>query len=332
MKQGILKLLFLIIFFIGLNDNYLHCANQPDFNYPKTVSKDALADIDKAVKTANKPLLVDALIRHIVAQQLISQDNVPDLIALLEQHIKAEKSTDYKAIITLLEIDLLRQLATNSLNSNEVHEQYPNDLSQWNKHDFNRRIGELQRQVLEKSQELLSHKITEYTGFITCSSKQAAVFPTLLDFVYCKSISGDSNEKMKLLTQWAVYHKGDVAPSIFIENSIVELDFNNIDSKRIALYKRYAQFEQSGMVLRNIDANIENYGLFQDYLTRFPESEYSPAIKNIIYQLEEKSVNIQAPRYHSSAGKIPLEITNKNANDFNICVYTVNYDKKNRKT
>ena len=38
-----------------------------DFNYPQDVSKEALADLDKALKSGDGQLTVDALVRYSVA-------------------------------------------------------------------------------------------------------------------------------------------------------------------------------------------------------------------------------------------------------------------------
>ena len=41
---------------------------QIDFNYPQTVSEDALKDLNSALKSGNGQMVVDALIRYSIAQ------------------------------------------------------------------------------------------------------------------------------------------------------------------------------------------------------------------------------------------------------------------------
>ena len=47
-----------------------------DFNYPQEVSKEALADLDNALKAGDGELTVDALVRYSIAQSGISKDNM----------------------------------------------------------------------------------------------------------------------------------------------------------------------------------------------------------------------------------------------------------------
>ena len=51
-----------------------------DFNYPQDVSKEALADLDYALKEGRGQLTVDALVRYSIAQSGISEENMGDII------------------------------------------------------------------------------------------------------------------------------------------------------------------------------------------------------------------------------------------------------------
>ena len=68
-----------------------------DFNFPKEVSKNALADLDAALKSGDGQLTVDALVRYSVAQSGISQDNMADIVTRIETVINKEKQPHVKA-------------------------------------------------------------------------------------------------------------------------------------------------------------------------------------------------------------------------------------------
>ena len=133
--------------------NLSNSTEKPDFNYPKTVSENALADIKNASVKGDKPLLVDAILRYSKAQQLISDDNAKEVIDLIEKHRVAETQPDYKAIFALIEIDNYKYFSVfrHSLDNEELHEQYPDDLTEWNELDFKRKTEELRALVLESS-------------------------------------------------------------------------------------------------------------------------------------------------------------------------------------
>ena len=49
---------------------------QIDFNYPQTVSENAIKDLNSALKSGNGQTVVDALIRYSIAQSGISQAGI----------------------------------------------------------------------------------------------------------------------------------------------------------------------------------------------------------------------------------------------------------------
>ena len=55
-----------------------------DFNYPQDVSRQALDDLNAALKTGDGQQTVDALVRYSIAKSGISQDNMPGIINKIE--------------------------------------------------------------------------------------------------------------------------------------------------------------------------------------------------------------------------------------------------------
>ena len=56
----------------------------PDFDFPKEASEKAAADLNKALKTNDASLLIDALVRYGIAESIISPDNLPAIINKME--------------------------------------------------------------------------------------------------------------------------------------------------------------------------------------------------------------------------------------------------------
>lgn len=309
--------------------NILNSTNKPDFNYPKTVSTNALADLEKASTNGDKPLLVDALLRYYIAQQMISNDYHKEVIDTIERIRIAETQPDYKAILALIEIDAYNNAYTNCRNysNQEVHEQYPDDLSEWNKLDFERKNDEMRAMVLENKDVLRQHKLSKYSKSIKVPAQSKEVFTTLLDFAYSKLY--DIHHDSGMLNDWLNESGNNVATAIYIKTQLISNKYRYDEPSQhyLALYKQYAQFEPSGMALRKVDADIENYDTFKQYVEQFPKSKHTPSIKNKIFSIEEKIVSLEVPAYHNSIHKIPVTVNNSNTTEFTIAVYTAKEGK-----
>ena len=351
MKQKLFTKILALISLFSMNIFNMNAGTTPDFNYPKTVSTNALADLKKAEKSGDKTQLCDALIRYSVAQTLISNDNAQECINKIEHYRQKETAADYAAILAMLEADFYTGLSQNTYGDRkEKHDTYPADLSEWNSDDFNKRITELYDEAFSKIEQLRTFPITKYQPIIKADSKY---FPSLLDFAYSKRIesrlNGDNTKS--LLSQWADFHKGDVAPSIYLAiKNIENANLNVADSEKqfLKLYKQYSQFMESGMALNEIGYStygidsdaihedtstdhqsqvLECYRLFKDYVARFPKSPFTPAIRAKIYFIEQKSVNVFAEEHYVSQNDISLTANVQNVNDYTIGIYTVTKSK-----
>ena len=102
MKQRIFILFTAILFAMAFPFNTL--GNKViDFNFPQDVSKQALADLNTALKTGDGQQTVDALVRYSIAQSGISQDNMPEIIKKIESVINKEKRPEFKALLNYFE-------------------------------------------------------------------------------------------------------------------------------------------------------------------------------------------------------------------------------------
>lgn len=104
MKRQIIHILFIALVIMAFPFHSLGGEKVVDFNFPQDVSKEALADIDKALKGSDDgQLLVDALVRYSVAQSGISQDNMADIVSRIEKTAGKEKRPHIRALLYHLE-------------------------------------------------------------------------------------------------------------------------------------------------------------------------------------------------------------------------------------
>ena len=67
MKQRIFYLFIIVLLTMAFPFNSSGSTKEIDFNFPQDVSKQALTDLDKALKTGDGQQTVDALVRYSVA-------------------------------------------------------------------------------------------------------------------------------------------------------------------------------------------------------------------------------------------------------------------------
>lgn len=132
--------------------------NMPDFDFPKKVIKDSEVQLKKALDTDDGESVVDALIKYGIAKCSISDEYFDDVIKKIESVTAKEKRQDIKAILMLLESDIVKQ------------------------HEDQDKADSLLNATLYLDQELKSHKIGEYGQIIKSDALGRRLCPTLYDF------------------------------------------------------------------------------------------------------------------------------------------------------
>ena len=297
-----------------------------DFNYPQDVSKEALVDLDNALKAGNGELTVDALVRYSIAQSGISQDNMPDIVEKLESTIAKEKQPHIKALLYYFEALVYqgyRDRHARWSNRNNPVEETPKDVSEWDRKQFNKKIAELVEKSLATPEALKQVAVTSLPGIIECNELGATYVPTLFEFLSMKGLellNGNDNEELRehIKTGWIDATDGRSAPNMFAMVTTGKGDLR-------AAYDRYRNSEYSGMLLSHLtfDDKKQKYAELQQYLQRFPLSIYSAEVKNMIIALERKDVNISYPEVLSSRDKITVTADVNNANTYWLNVYRV---------
>jgi hypothetical protein len=295
-----------------------------DFNYPQDVSKTALSDLDKALASGDGQLTVDALVRYSLAQSGISQDNMADITAKLEDVIAKEKKPHIKALLYYFEA-LVYQGYSNRYarwsDRNNPVEEVPEDVSEWDRNQFNNKIAELVEKSLAEPDALHQVPVTSLPEIIECNELGATYVPTLLEFLSMKDLEllNDDWEKYKELTdriiaEWLDATEGNAPANIF---AIVTTGEKN----GRAAYERYRNNEHCAYMLDNIvfDDNKQKYAELKDYLQRFPNSIYTAQVNNSIINLEQKNVRVSYPEVVSMRDSITVTSSVNNA-----CTYWLN--------
>ena len=297
-----------------------------DFNYPQDVSKEALADLDKALKSGNGQLTVDALVRYSIAESGISQDNMPDIVERLDQVIAKEKQPHIKALLYYFEALVYQgyrdRYARWSDRNNPVGE-VPADVSEWDRKQFDKKITELIEKSLAEPEALKAVAVTSLPEIIECNELGATYVPTLHEFLLMKCMEmlqsmNDDNEDLqeRIKADWLATTEGNVPSHIFALVSTSQKDIK-------AEYERYRDNEHCAYLLNYVtfDDNKAKYAELKDYLQRFPNSIYTAQVKNAIIDMEQKTVHLNYPEVLSSRDSIMVTANVRNANSYWLNVY-----------
>ena len=297
-----------------------------NFNYPQDVSKEALADLDKALKSGDGQLTVDALVRYSIAESGISQDNMPDIVERLDQVIAKEKQPHIKALLYYFEALVYQgyrdRYARWSDRKNPVEEE-PADVSEWDRKQFDKKITELIEKSLAEPEALKAVAVTSLPDIIECNELGAIYVPTLHEFLLMKgmemlqSMNDDSEDlQERIKTDWLATTEGNVPAHIFALVSTGKKDLK-------AEYERYRDNEHCAYLLNYVafDDNKAKYAELKDYLRRFPNSIYTAQVKNAIIDMEQKTVHLDYPEVLSSRDSIMVTANVRNANIYWLNVY-----------
>lgn len=292
---------------------------KPDFNYPQTVSKDADADLNKALRSGDGEKTVDALVRYSIAKSIISSENMSRIMSRIDSVIRVERRPQYKSMLCYFEALVLMRYSDNgSLPVKEAEGDRPADYTEWTKSQFNAVADSLILESVANESALKAHKLSEFGTIISNNTETARLYcPTLLDFMLqCGSqLTASATLRQKLLERRiAVNAKGSapyIAASLECTTDAMRLYNDNKDS------------EYSGLALFNAGNNATEYAALQEYAHKFPNSRYINGIKNRITKIEARDVTINYPCDLSPRDSVTVTVTLSNLKDFNLSVYSL---------
>ena len=329
MKQTIIHILSIVLLLIMAFPFHSSGNNREiDFNFPQDVTKEALADLDKALKSGDGELTIDALVRYGIAQSSLSQDNMADIITRVENAIAREKQPHLRALLYHLEAMIYQgyrdRYARWSDRNNPVGET-PTDYSEWDQLQFDKKITELVEKSLAEPNVLKAVAVTSLPDIIKCNKLGATYIPTLHEFLLMKGkemLDGvdmnneDLRERIK--ADWLATTEGNVPAHIYAMT-------RTLSTITIETYRQYQDNEYCANLLDHItwENTKERYKTLQDYVARFPNSVFTDEMKNRITQMEGKNVNLSYPMVRSSHDDITVTANVNNANSFTIEVYRV---------
>ena len=327
MKQAIIHFFLIILLTMGFPFHTSGENKVINFNFPQDVSREALADLNKALKSGDGQQTVDALVRYSIAQSGISKDNMPDIIKQIEATINKEKRPMYKALLNYFEAIVYqgyRDQFARWTNRKNPDGEMPDDVSEWDRNQFNAKIAQLLEASLTDSQALKQVPVTSLPDIIKCNTLGATYCPTLLEFMLMKNLEvyqtmdGHEQACKELKNKWLQATEGNLPAHIY---AMAEAETGvNIDN-----YNKYKDSEYSALLLDKLsfDNAKQGYKLLNEYITRHPNSIFTPGIKNRITEMESRAATVRYPSRRSTRDSIPITVDVKNANSFSVNIYRI---------
>ncbi|MBR5102875.1 MAG: hypothetical protein IK092_07100, partial [Muribaculaceae bacterium] len=188
------------------------------------------------------------------------------------------------------------------------------------------KVQELLRLSLADADALKAKPITDFKKVIICHEEQGVKYvPTLFDFLSLKSIellNGNElsrNLANEIFDNWEAANANNIEPLLFVkEQRVLARSHYGNDDEFTKLYNQYKDTEYSGIFVQHLSNSSSKYALFKDYIERYPNAYYSPAIQNKIYDIEEQKVNLSVKQNVSSRDSLRISITNENVWNYKI--------------
>lgn len=314
----LLSKLILILSVMSIFSFNAHADDEPDFDYPQKVSKNALAQLKKAQKNGDGQMMVDALVKYSIAKAHVSQETMDTIITQIESVKKQEKRADYKAILNYLEAKIFMSYRDAYVvydRESAVDEPLPGDYSEWTDAQFDTKISELVHAALADEEALKQCPIKNYNKlFIDGDEMGCTYVPTLFQAlcIHCKEVAPHMGKELD--NRWVMSCQEGTPEWMFAVITTGELENEN------EAYQKYKDNEHSALLLLECYGR-DRYVDMKEYVNRFPNSYYTPAVLNKIYETERKSVTLYYDQHASSTDSIELDLRVYNVNDVEARVY-----------
>lgn len=329
-------LLLTIAFSINMNAE----RKDPDFAYPKTVSKEALADIKKA---KSSPELIDALVRYTIAQSKITDESFPDIVAKIDEALAREKDVTARSMLTIFKARVFEARRESSdayivdgrVKSTEAE---ATDYTEWSHDQWATKIRGLIAESLAHPEEAARVPITDYKVLLEYDDLDVVFYPTVLDFLikeaermlpteYYPTIIGDLYNKQLEI------HRDDIPAYIYhkAERGVPDDTTTEQDNAYwLDLYRQYSDNPYSGIFLNKVsvgrythESMKERSDMLKAHMDRWPDYPFNYELKSKWNDLNRRSAGYSSSGVFHSDQPISGKATLRNVNETTMTLYRV---------
>ncbi|MDE6027200.1 MAG: hypothetical protein K2G23_03960 [Muribaculaceae bacterium] len=164
---------------------------EPDFAFPKTVTKDARAELDKALRADDPGVALQALIQIVIADNLVSSDNAAQGGQLIDS-VAVRLPDPYSGLAYLLEARLYRDIysANSYLYNNRTLplSPVPDNVGEWSRDMFSNKVCDLTQKAFQHSEKAKEMGFSNVSEIVTNAAEATALGLTLYDFMTMQAV------------------------------------------------------------------------------------------------------------------------------------------------
>ncbi len=280
--------------------------DSPDFAFPEKATKEAEKDLSEALRTGNGIATVNALVRFGIAQKLIDDDNLEDVVKKIESIENNENNAITKSLLNTLLIEVYNGIYSSDrriFDERQIPLQpYPQKIEEWSGEQFKMKINSLIIKALSHSQQLKSEPMGKYSSIIDSDRLSQQYYPTLYDFTAYRAIS-----TLQMINS-GNYELGEkwLSPDEQFIGMASEFLPQNI-STIIAIYQGLAKFHQNDAGAKIISA-LNRLNFVNDHLSNYTSTEENPYTLALFKLFIENKENPDAGLILSALGSRHLTI------------------------
>ncbi|MBO4723048.1 MAG: hypothetical protein J5629_08990, partial [Muribaculaceae bacterium] len=265
---------------------------------------------------------IDSLINHVVVYAV--SETRPDIKALL-YYLSAKILYEYrKSINNTIIAPRPTPLQTGVRNSS---------IKTFSLTEVNNLIREYVSLSLINEEELLSKPLTNYAKIINVGSD---ICPSLYHFLALEgySLVGHDEELLKHLLdrceQGSAFHMQVVlrtANRLSADFYAKLLDRPYVVEEWgicMGYYEKYADNENCGAFLEKLMVGLGSFYLGEEYLSRFPNSRYAPAVANRVNGIKRETFSVYSNNEYYSNDSLLVELEGSHVDDVMLRLYRLN--------
>lgn len=318
---------------------YTQSVRKPDFSMPKTVSKEAAADLRKAEAKNDAHQAINALIRLSVSESLIDPAELQNCIKTTERvAAKFKGDKQYGLFCALLAYLYNDFYGTDRWKYNQRElplTPCPSDITEWSGDQFKARIKALCMESVSGvvGQNLKDCNLADYKDIIEMDELTLVYYPSLLDFAFqnaCSLLDGIGSDSVKEVLDKALHSSSpDKAPYVLWLSLIEERDAKDFEDY-LSECRKLSNNPYAGLIVARLGRMIDNtevekakkYILFADeYITRFEDTPFKNDILNMVNDNRRALISINAMNYCAVGHPVEIDVNNYNAKHYGLDIY-----------
>ncbi|MCM1163962.1 MAG: hypothetical protein NC339_06925 [Muribaculaceae bacterium] len=324
---------------------------KPDFAFPQTVSRQADAQLGRALKSGDDVEAIRELMDLYISGSMINPDSITPLLARIEVVSREVKMPAALSVIKILQAEIYKELYFQQKwkydRRNLPMSPLPELYTEWSGSQFRYRIEELTDSALMCVKMQPNDALSEFKSVITQDFETRIYYPTVYDFVVNKAIDilssqrdytskpseykivGLYNDLMNMSVPGsAPYIKAQLGRLLFLSDCR-----NSYDTRfrqMMELFLANNKSEYAGDILCNFDIPAADsadrkvlYDAIENFLSSFPQYWRRGCLENMLRQMAERGAGISAPQITGPGVENSLKINLRNLNTVVLNVYDV---------